>query len=153
MLAPTDRVLTAILTSEFPSLSKSSDFLRSMSAHSSFKQGETSEKVSTLLERVQSADPGSPEIDEDNRKQGWGHDQFTAGGLSPSTSLTCWQDVGSVSTAFQLVATAIKTCQEARLMCANAGSPKTSGYISDAYLAQVLELLEKCWVDASGVCA
>ena len=122
-----------------------------MNAHSSFKQGETSQKVATLLERVQSADPGSPEIDEDNRNLGWGHEQFTAGGLTPSTSLTSWQDVGSVSTAFKLVAAAIKTCREARLMCANAGTPKTSGFVSDIYLAQILEYLKKCWVDAGGV--
>ena len=123
-----------------------------MNAHSSFKQGETSQQVATLLERVQSADPGSPEIDEDNRNLGWGHEQFTAGGLTPSTSLTSWQDVSSVSTAFKLVAAAIKTCREARLMCANAGTPKTSRFISDIYLAQILKYLEKCWVDAGGVC-
>ena len=122
-----------------------------MSTHTSFKQGETSEKVSTLLERVQRADPGSPEIDEDNKYLGWGHDQFTAGGITPSTSLTCWQDVSNVSTAFKLAAAAIKTCREARLMCANAGTPKKTGFISDVYLAQILELLEKCWVGAGGV--
>ena len=87
MLTPTDRVLTAILTSEFPSLSNTSDFLRSMSTHGSFKQGETSEKVSTLLECVQSTDPGSLEIDEDNRNLGWGHDQFMAGGRAHVTEI------------------------------------------------------------------
>jgi hypothetical protein len=118
----------------------------------SFQQGETSEKVTTLLERVQSADPGLPDLDEDDVGQGWGHYQFTAGGLSPSSVLTSWQDVGSVDTAFKLVAAAIKTCQEARLMCANAGTPKTTGFISDVYLEKTLECLEKCWVDAGGVC-
>ena len=122
-----------------------------MNAHSSFKQGKTSQKVATLLERVQSADPGSPEIDEDNRNLGWGHEQFMAGGLTPLTSLTSWQDVGSVSTVFKLVAAAIKMCREARLMCANAGTLKTSRFVSDIYLAQILEYLEKCWVDAGGV--
>ena len=105
-----------------------------------------------LLERVQSADPGSPEIGEDNRNLGWGHEQFTAGGFTPLTSLTSWQDVGSVSTAFKLVAAAIKMCREAWLMCANTGTLKTSRFVSDIYLAQILEYLEKCWVDAGVVC-
>ena len=122
-----------------------------MSTHTSFKQGKTSEKVLTLLEHVQHAHPGSPEIDKDNKYLGWGHDQFMAGGITLSTSLTCWQDVGNVSTAFKLAAAAIKMCREDRLMCANAGTPKKTGFISDVYLVQILELLEKCWVSAGGV--
>ncbi|KAH9011682.1 hypothetical protein EDB84DRAFT_1445024 [Lactarius hengduanensis] len=39
--------------------------------------------------------------------------KFTAGGASLSSSLTSWQDIGSVVTAFKLVAATIKTCQEA----------------------------------------
>jgi hypothetical protein len=122
-----------------------------MNALPSFKQGVTSEKVTTLLERVQFADPGSLEIDEDNKGLSWGHSQFTAGNLTLSSSLITWQDVGSVATAFKLVAAALKTCQEARLMCANAGMPKTQGFLSDVYLEQTLELLETCWVGAGGV--
>ena len=109
-----------------------------------------SKKVSALL---QSTDPCSLEINEHNGNIDWGHNQFTAGGLSPSNLLTRWQDVGSASMAFQLVAAAIKTCQEAGLMCANTGSLKTTGYVSNVYLAQVLELLEKCKVNAGRVCA
>ena len=104
-----------------------------------------------LLERLQSADPGSPDIDEDNTCQSWGHDQFTAGGISPSSSLTSWQDIGNVATAFKLVAAALKTCREARLMCKNAGVLETDGFLSDVYLEQILERLEKCWVSAGGV--
>ena len=122
-----------------------------MDMQSTFKQGPPSENVTTLLNNVQYADPSSPDINEDNQCQSWGHDQFTAGGISPSSSLTTWQDIGNVTTAFKLVAAALKTCQEARLMCANAGVPKTSDFISDIYLEQVLERLEKCWVDAGGV--
>jgi hypothetical protein len=147
---PTD-VLAAILISEFPSLTNAPSLLRSMNAAWSFKQGTTSENVATLLERVQSADPGSLDMDEDDMGIGWGHYQFTAGGLSPESLLTSWQDVGSVATSFKLVAAAIKTCQEARLMCMNAGTPKTAGFISDVYLEKVLECLENCWVGAGGV--
>ncbi|KAH9070812.1 hypothetical protein EDB83DRAFT_2517992 [Lactarius deliciosus] len=142
--------LIAILKSQFPSLTNAPNLLRSMNAQSSFKQGKTSEKIMTLLERVRSADPGSPDIDKDNTGQSWGHYQFTAGDISPSSSLTSWKDVRSVATAFKLVAAAIRTCQEARLMCANAGMPRTSGFISDVYLEKTLECLESCWVGAGG---
>ena len=122
-----------------------------MNAQSTFKQGKPSDKVATLLERLQSADPGSPDINEDNSCQSWGHYQFTAGFISPTSSLTTWQDVGDVATAFKLVAAGLKICEEARLMCANAGAAKTTGFISDDYLKQTLDLIEKCWVDAGGV--
>lgn len=123
-----------------------------MDMQSLFKQGECSLNVTTLLKHIQFADPGSPEIDEDNQGQSWGHYQFMVCGISPSSALTTWQDIGSVATAFKLVAATLKTCQDARAMCANAGTPKTSGYISNIYLEQVLECLEKCWVGTGGVC-
>ncbi|KAI9441845.1 hypothetical protein H4582DRAFT_2074012 [Lactarius indigo] len=143
--------LVATLTSEFPSLTNAPRLLYSMSAQLSFKEGKPSEQVVTLLEHVQFADPCSPDIDEDNMCQGWGHYQFMAGGISPASSLTSWEKVGSVATAFKLVAAAIKTCQEARSMCSNAGMPKTSGFIGDAYLKKILECLESCWVGAGRV--
>ncbi|KAH9077679.1 hypothetical protein EDB83DRAFT_2311388 [Lactarius deliciosus] len=142
--------LIAVLTSDFPSVTNTASLIRSMNAQASFKQGKPSINVTALLEQVQFADPGSPDIDEDNTCQSWGHDLFTAGGISPSSSLTTWEDVGSVATAFKLVAAALKTCQEARLMCVNAGTPKIDGFISDIYLEKILECLEKCWVGAGG---
>ncbi|KAH9077347.1 hypothetical protein EDB83DRAFT_2311863 [Lactarius deliciosus] len=142
--------LIAVLTSDFPSVTNAASLIRSMNAQASFKQGKPSINVTALLERVQFADPGSPDIDEDNTCQSWGHDLFTAGGISPSSSLTTWEDVGSVATAFKLVAAALKTCQEARLMCVNARTPKIDGFISDIYLEKILECLEKCWVGAGG---
>ncbi|KAN0133528.1 hypothetical protein V8E53_008696 [Lactarius tabidus] len=142
--------LISILTSDFPSLTTAPNLLRSMNMHWLFQQGKTSENVTTLLEHLQSADPGLLDLDEDNTGEGQGHYQFMAGGISPSSVLTSWQDVGSVATAFKLVAAAIKTCQEAQLICKNAGIlPK--GFISDAYLEKTLEFLEKCWVDAGGI--
>jgi hypothetical protein len=110
-------------------------------------QGEPSENVNALLERIQSTDPNF--VDEDNAGAQWGHYQFTGGGLTLSSSLTSWQDIGNVSTAFKLVAGALKTCQEARQMC-EAG---TTNFISDVYLEKTLEHLEHCWVGAGGVCA
>ncbi|KAF8264716.1 hypothetical protein EI94DRAFT_1703023 [Lactarius quietus] len=113
-------------------------------------QSMPSEQVTVLLEQVQFSDPALPDIDEDNVGQSWGHYQFTAGGISPSSLLTSWEDVGNVATAFKLVAAGLKTCQEAQTMCMNAGRPKTAGFISDIYLEQILDHLEKCWTDTGG---
>ncbi|KAF8268369.1 hypothetical protein EI94DRAFT_1785947 [Lactarius quietus] len=142
--------LIADLTSQFPSLINAPSLLQSMNKQPSLMQGKTSKEVVMLLKHIQSADPASPDIDEDNLGQSWGHYQFTAGGVSPSSSLTTWQDIGSVDTAFKLVAVLLKTCQDAQAMCANARTPKTSGFISDIYLEQILDHLEKCWVGAGG---
>ncbi|KAF8257122.1 hypothetical protein EI94DRAFT_1818942 [Lactarius quietus] len=139
---PSAKNLIAILTSKFPSFVNAPVLLRSMNAPSLVKQGTTSQNVATLLKHVQSVDPSSPDIDEDDAYQGWGHYQFMAGGLSPSSCLTSWQDIGRVDTAFQLVAAAIKTCEEARLMCTNAGLPKTCGFISNVYLEKIINCLE-----------
>ena len=122
-----------------------------MNKQSSFKQGQSSKNVTTLLKRVQSADPGSPDVDKEEMGVSWGHELFMAGGISLSSSLASWQDIGSVETAFMLVAAAIKTSQEVCLMCANARTPKTAGYISDVYLEKILESIETCWVGAGGV--
>jgi hypothetical protein len=122
-----------------------------MNAQWSFKQGKPSKNIVTLVERVQSADLGSSDMDEDDMGLGWGHYQFTVGGRGPTSMLTSWQDVGSIATAFKLVVASLKTCQEAWAMCANAGTPKMTGFISDIYLEQILERLENCWVSAGGV--
>ncbi|KAH8979001.1 hypothetical protein EDB92DRAFT_1906509 [Lactarius akahatsu] len=145
------RNLHLALTSEFPSLTNGPWLLYSMNAQLSFKEGKPSKQVTTLLEHVQSTVPSSPDIDEDNMYESWGHYQFTAGGISLASSLTSWEKVGSVTTAFKLVAAAIKTCREARLMCLNAGILKTSGFISDVYLEKILDCLKTCWVGAGGV--
>ena len=127
-----------------------------MIAQPLFEQGQPgkpSQNFSTLLERIQLADPNSPDFNEDNKGQGWGHYQFMAGGLNLSSSLTSWQDVGSIASAFQLAAAAIKTCQEARAMCANAGKLTVVSFISDAFLQETLDALKRCWIGAGGVSA
>jgi hypothetical protein len=75
-----------------------------MNTQLAFKQGDFSPKVMTLLKHVQFADPGSSEFDEDNLGQSWGHYQFMAGGISPNSVLTTWQDFGSIANAFKFVA-------------------------------------------------
>jgi hypothetical protein len=94
----------------------------------------------------------SLDINEDNACHSWGHYQFTVGDLNLSSCLTTWQDIGSIDTAFKLVAVALKTCQEACMMCTRAKVPKTNRFLSDTYLKKMLEHLENCWVDTGGVC-
>ena len=144
-------VVTVILKLQFPSLTAAPNFLQSMNAQPLFKQGEPSENVAILLECIQFADTNSLDIDKDDKGQNWGHYQFTAGGISLLSSLTTWQDVGSVATAFKLVAAALKTCQEVQLLCACTGKPTSGGYLSDIYLEQILNRLNDCWVSAGGV--
>ncbi|KAF8257586.1 hypothetical protein EI94DRAFT_1817395 [Lactarius quietus] len=122
-----------------------------------FKQGNSSQNVTMLLKHVQSADLASLDFDEDDKGKGWGHYQFTAGGITLSSSLTTWQEVGSVAITFKLVVAALKTCQEARQMCKSNEMPM-SGFISNIYLKNTLKCLERCWAAAgrmiaSGPCA
>ncbi|KAF8256365.1 hypothetical protein EI94DRAFT_1767769, partial [Lactarius quietus] len=126
-------------------------FLCSMNAEPSFKQGTTLPNIATLLERVQFADPSSPDFDEDNLGQNWGHHQFTVGGLTLSSTLTTWQDIGSFATALKFMAAALKTCLQARETCANAGASTMAGFLSDVYLKKTLDHLKNCWVGAGGM--
>ena len=123
-----------------------------MNMQSTFKQGKAPEKVVMLLKHLQFADPGLPDIDKDNSCQSWGHYQFTASFITSTSSLTTWQDIGDVTTAFKLVAASLKICKEVQLMCANAGAANTMGFISDDYLKQTLDAIKKCWVNTGGVC-
>lgn len=54
-----------------------------------------------------------------------------AGGISLSSVLTTWQDIGNMVTAFKLVAATLKIYQDVWAMCTNAKMLKTSGYIGD----------------------
>ena len=122
-----------------------------MNAQLLFNQGKPSNQVKTILEHLESADLGSPDIEEDDVYQSWGHYQFTAGGISLSSSLTSWQSIGNVPTVFKLVEATLKTCHKAQLMCADTRMTEKGGYINDIYLEQILEYLEKCWVSAGRV--
>ncbi|KAI0257839.1 hypothetical protein BC834DRAFT_919305 [Gloeopeniophorella convolvens] len=143
--------LIGILSSDFPSLTSVPTLLRAMDANRSFKQGSPSESFTALLERIQHADPMSPDISEENMEENWGHDQFTGGDLTLTSTLTSWKEIGNVTAAFELIAASIKTCKDARLMCERVGKPTTtSGFISDVYLEKVLEKIEACWAGAGG---
>ena len=106
----------------------------------SFQQGEPSPNALALLERLQSTDPNSPDINKDNTGLSWGHYQFTAGGLNLLSSLITWKDVGSVAIALNFVTAALKICQEARLICEK--TSMVGGFISDVFLEK-LSLLSR----------
>lgn len=91
------------------------------------------------------------DIDEDNFILSWGHYQFTAGGLNVLSSMTSWHEIGSITTAFKIVAAALKTCQDAQVMCTNAGLSNMASFLSNTYLEKVLESVEICWVGTGGV--
>ena len=95
--------------------------------------------VITFLNRIESADPNSLDILEDETNGNWGHRQFTAGNMQCTTVLTSWDDIG-VITACKLVAAAVKTCRVARHICHHRDIP-TDSYLSDAYLQTLVNSL------------
>ncbi|KAF8258724.1 hypothetical protein EI94DRAFT_1707732 [Lactarius quietus] len=135
--------IVLILTSNFPALTSAPSLMCSMNIQPLFKQGNAFQNVITFLKHLQSADLASLDFDEDDKGKGWGHYQFMAGGITLSSSLTTWQEVGSVSTTFKLVVAALTMCQEAWQMCRwNANE-----WLHQQYLPRnTLECLEQCWV-------
>lgn len=106
--------------------------------------GDPSPTALQLIERIESADPNAPDVDEDNTNLGWGHMQFTAGNLTCRSVLRTWEDIGNVKMAYRLLAATVKTCLVARHLCftnnINA-SESPSSYLSDSYLREVVEIL------------
>ena len=105
-----------------------------MNVQLSFNQGKLSNQVKTILKHLESADLGSPDIKEEDVYQSWGHYQFTASGVSPSSLPTSWKSIGIVPTMFKLVAATLKTCHEAWLMCANARMTEKGGSVQAGYI-------------------
>ena len=101
----------------------------------------------SLLDRLDSADPDSEDVDEDNANENWGHAQFTGGGLTIRSALVDWEAVGNTSTAFKLIAVAARTCKVARALCAAKGqSPRV--YLANKYFDLLLKQLQRCWEGA-----
>ena len=108
---------------------------------------EPSKDVVALLDRLDSADPDSEDVDEDNANENWGHAQFTGGDLTIRSALVDWEAVGNTSTAFKLIAAAARTCKVARALCAAKGqSPRA--YLADEYFDLLLVQLQRCWEGA-----
>lgn len=106
--------------------------------------GVPSANILQFIDRIENADP-SAEDDEDNLNLSWGHSQFTSGGLTCSSVLVSWPAVGTVNTAFRLLAAAVKTAKVARQLCFAQGIADTGSYLADAYIQNIVELLWKCW--------
>jgi hypothetical protein len=131
--------LTVIFSSkDFSSIPHALDLVNSLNGTSSTLP---SDDVAAFLERIESADPDSPDFSEDDQNQSWGHWQFTSGNMTCSTVLTSWDHIG-ITTARRLIAAAVKTCKVARHICFERGI-NSSSYLSDAYLENVVELLWK----------
>jgi hypothetical protein len=97
--------------------------------------------VLAFLKRIESADPNAPDISEDETNANWGHYQFTAGGMTCTTALSTWNEIGAL-VACKLIAAAFKTCMVARQICFKRGIQVGSeALLSNAYLRNLVESL------------
>lgn len=111
-----------------------------------------SDDVAAFVARIDTANPNSVDISEDDNNASWGHIQFTAGNLTCSSVLTSWESVGGCATACKLLAVALKTCKIARHICFERNIISDM-YLSDIYLENVVETLWRLWKEAGGVCS
>ncbi|KAF8971845.1 hypothetical protein BDZ97DRAFT_1149417 [Flammula alnicola] len=117
--------------------------LEKISGSAALNSGSPSSTVLQFIERIESADPNTPDIDEHDTNIGWGHSQFTSGGLTCRSVLQTWSDIGNVKTAHRLLAASLKTCLVARHLCFTNKilMSDLSSYLSDTYLCEVVEIL------------
>ena len=139
----------AEFSEDFASVPHAADLLCAFSTQSDFGKGHPSEDVLAFISRIESADPNSEQFDEDNSNSSWGHYQFTAGGMTFTKILTRWDDVGNVDTACKLLAATIRTCKVAHHVCFQR-SIKATSFLSDAYLANIVERLWELWKTGGG---
>lgn len=135
---------------DFPHIKIAQDLLDCMETAPAFKSTTSSHDVLMFLARIDAANPNSVDISEDDNNTSWGHMQFTAGNLTCSSVLTSWASVGSCAIACNLLAAALKTCKIARHICFERNI-KSSSYLSDVYLENVVEALWRLWTEAGGV--
>lgn len=114
--------------------------MKTSQSHSNLKSDPPSTTVQ-FIERIENANPNAPGIEEDDTNIGWGHWQFTAGGMTCQSILKTWSDIGNVTTAYRLLAASLKTCLVARHLCFTNNISARSLYLSDVYLEQVVEIL------------
>jgi len=143
---------TAIFTNDFPSITCALPFLKSIASKlvsSQISSQAPSDDVLTFLDRIERADPNSPDISEDDTNESWGHYQYTAAGLTYTAVLTSWESIGNIDTACRLIAAAIKTCKVARHLCFAQHLSPTS-YLSEIYMNNIVELLLQLWSATDG---
>lgn len=121
-----------------------------MIANPAFKQGWPSEDAMALLTRIETADPNSPEINEDDTNACWGHYQLSGGNMRLSTILTSWETIGNTEIACKLIAATIKTAKVARHLCFKRKIEATS-FLADSFLNNLIEIIWTNWKASGGV--
>ncbi|KAL6306926.1 hypothetical protein BKA93DRAFT_816166 [Sparassis latifolia] len=92
---PSIENLIDALSSSHPDLISGLELLNSMKLTFVFDIGSPTSEVITFIERIESADPNSPDLLEDDLGTAWGHYQFTAGSMTSSSTLVSWDGIGS----------------------------------------------------------
>lgn len=139
------------MSTDYHKIPCAEDLLQSIKQTPHFQTGNPSANVLALLDQLETADPNSPEIQEDDANANWGHHQFAGSSLTISTALESWASIGTTAVACRLIAASIKTCKVARYVCLKR-QIKASSYLSDAYLENLLERLWSLWQQAGAVC-
>lgn len=135
------------MTNDFPTVAGALDLLQAMQDATGIEAREPSVDVAMLLDRLEQADPDLMDTDADDSNESWGHTQFTAGGVTIRSALVDWEAVGGTSTAFKLIAAAVRTCKVARALCAVRGR-SAKAYLADDYLGLLFEQIQLCWEGA-----
>jgi hypothetical protein len=138
------------MTEEFLKIPFAINLLQAMEANPEFGRGLMPTPTTEFLSRLENADPADADLSEDDSGPSWGHCQFTGGAMTMKSVLTSWQSIGSTSMACKLIAATIKTCKVARHICFKQGI-KTTTYLADCYLTNLIEELFTLWKDAGGV--
>ncbi|KAJ3513008.1 hypothetical protein NLJ89_g3197 [Agrocybe chaxingu] len=105
-----------------------------MELNINFGEGNVSADMQSFLSRIESTDPNSLDVSEDETNTNWGHWQLTSGGCP---------------TACRLIAASVKTCKVARQLCVERKISATS-FISDIYLQHIVSWLWELWREADG---
>jgi hypothetical protein len=94
-----------------------------------------------FLSKLNDTDPNSAGFeptDDDNNNAGWGHYQYTSGGMNMRTALSSWSTIGSSDFAQQLLAAGVKISKVARHLCETRKRPPQS-FTADSFLRELVE--------------
>jgi hypothetical protein len=93
----------------------------------------------SFIMEIEAADPND-EADEEENGLNWGHRLYSH---KLGNIITSWEDVGNTQVARRLITAVIKTCKQARHVCAKLGV--SGSYISDSYLDRTIDILRESW--------
>jgi hypothetical protein len=132
--------LQEIFSSEFPGIEFSNKLLTQLGLLSPLDSdiATPSSDALAFVTRIETADPNTPGLSEDNDNEQWGHHQFTGGEMSIDATLNHWGAVATTSFACRLLAASVKTCRVARHLCFHRKRTPTGSYLSDIYLGRVV---------------